>query len=155
VGGQPSRQQDASGLGPTESESVSARLNPSRTIHTVGGNVHVNRIHLVSVRLNPSRTPTPAHLSLDGLRRRGAGADVFRAFSAVKSAFPMGCNLRRRNLSEKGSRKAALTSRVSFPSPVVTPVLSSVYIDARWAPFKLSREFQFTLWGATFASAGH
>ena len=37
------------------------------------------------------------NLSLEGLRRRGAGAEIFprRAFFAVKSAFPMGCNLRR------------------------------------------------------------
>jgi hypothetical protein len=39
------------------------------------------------------------NLSLEGLRRRGAGAETFppppRAFFAVKSAFPMGCNLRR------------------------------------------------------------
>ena len=36
-------------------------------------------------------------LSLEGLRRRGAGAEIFppRAFFAVKSAFPMGCILRR------------------------------------------------------------
>jgi hypothetical protein len=37
------------------------------------------------------------NLSLEGLCRRGAGAEIFppRAFFAVKSAFPMGCNLRR------------------------------------------------------------
>jgi len=49
-------------------------------------------------------------------------------------------------LSEKGSQKAALKSWV-FPSPVVTPVLSSFNTDAHWAPFKLSREFEFTLLG--------
>jgi hypothetical protein len=37
------------------------------------------------------------NLSLEGLRQRGAGAEIFqpRAFFAVKSAFPMGCMLRR------------------------------------------------------------
>lgn len=37
------------------------------------------------------------NLSLDGLRRHGTGAEIFpsRAFFAVKSAFPMGCILRR------------------------------------------------------------
>jgi hypothetical protein len=37
------------------------------------------------------------NLSLEGLRRQGIGAEIFppRAFFTVKSAFPMGCILRR------------------------------------------------------------
>ena len=36
---------------------------------------------------------------------------------------------------------------MGIPVPVVTPVLLSSNTDARWAPFKLSREFEFTLLG--------
>ena len=48
---------------------------------------------------------------------------------------------------------AALKSWV-FPSPVVTPARLKYLLEARWAPFKLSREFEFILWGATITITG-
>jgi hypothetical protein len=75
------------------------------------------------------------NLSLEGLRRRGgagadifrafrgagadifrgARADIFRAFFAVKSAFPMGCNMRRRNLYEKPQGGAYIAGIIPVP----------------------------------------
>ena len=40
-------------------------------------------------------------------------------------------------------------SNSAYSVSVVTPAQSSFDTDARWAPFKLPREFEFITWGAT------